>query len=147
MSKKANEHLLKYSVVTIYLDKLEGWLLSPLATYKIVCQAVGQFGQNSEEQKSQTKVSYFAFTVKPPAMKRWAVESPAHLCRRVPISLYRFSSISLLGWNGSLFTCLHMCGLLLFYSTINICTMTTWKVYFVDKGPLGSWTKMINIFF
>lgn len=61
---------MKYSVVMIHLDKLEGLLLSPLATYKRVCPAVGQFRQSSEEQKAPTKVCYFVFTVKPADTKR-----------------------------------------------------------------------------
>lgn len=41
MSKKANEHLLKYPVFMIHLDKLESLLLNMLGTYKIVRQTAG----------------------------------------------------------------------------------------------------------
>lgn len=61
--KKANEHLLKYSVFMIHSDKLGTLLLSLLVTYKVVCQTVRQFDQSLEKKKKknqedQTKV-YF----------------------------------------------------------------------------------------
>lgn len=55
-SMKANEHLLKYSVFKIHLDKQESSLLSLLVTWKKVCQTAGQFDQSSEEQEDQRKV-------------------------------------------------------------------------------------------
>lgn len=48
-SKKANEHLLKYSVSMIHVDKPESLLLSLLGPEKAVCQTVGMFDLSSEK--------------------------------------------------------------------------------------------------
>lgn len=51
--KKANEHLLKYSVFMIHSDKLGTLLLSLLVTYKVVCQTVRQFDQSLGKKKKK----------------------------------------------------------------------------------------------
>lgn len=48
-NKKANEHLLKYSVSLIHLDKLESLLSSLLVPEKVVGPSVDMFDPSSEK--------------------------------------------------------------------------------------------------
>lgn len=142
-NKKANEYLLKYSIFMIHLDKLES-TFNHSGTLYVSLQNCGMVWlELRREKEEQTKVWLF-LKIKPSDMKIPAGGSLALLCWRMPTSLNRFSDLSLLGWNKLLFIGYPMWDLLLCCSTINICIIRTWKIHFVDKGPLGSWTRTMQ---